>query len=331
MAVKAPAMDKNACFVQKYLLIPEKLTKTNEIKVLNISVCEGGGKPMPDSENTAESSERICPRCQTKNLTVARSCSKCSLDFQILDYMMGCFTGYYPVSSSDTVILKPGEVAHYHSCVRLLGLKTTKVTNRNYIGTRLSLGSLPIYLGKSMPETFTQKGLVYLGDGELVVTNRRVIVVGSENNYSVKLNDIMDIEFFSDAVQIFHEGKMGGTVYAVEEAWRLWILLYTKLKIEPNDLLLPSRDVNQLPGDLPQTVLGMFEKIERSIKAARNRQLRETFLESAPAVFAWLTLVPPVGFVALYLNSTLGFFAKVFFVFWGLYFLAQWSKAFGIG
>ncbi len=282
----------------------------------------------PESKNSK--SKRICLRCQTENLPTAAFCSKCSLDFRMLDYMLDCFTGNFPVYKSDNVILKSGEVSHYYSLVRLIGLKTERTTIRNYLGTRLSLGKIPIYLGKSIPDTVSRKLLSDLGSGELVVTNRRIIVVGSENNYSVKLDDIMDFELFADAVQIFHEGKRGGTFYAVDEPWRLWVVLYSKLKMEARGALLPTRDISRLPAIIPQSVLEIIGNIESSMKSVRNRQLRQTFFESGPAVFFWLAAVPPVGCVALYLNSSLGLFTKVFGIFWGLYFLGRWLMFFGV-
>jgi hypothetical protein len=272
--------------------------------------------------------KRKCPRCETNNELHANNCSKCSLDFKFLDYTILCFSGQIPREISVSAVLKPGEIPYYSSSVTMLNEKTEVSVKRNYLGTRVSFAGMPIYIGQSSPQKESYEVLVDAGAGEFVMTNQRVIVVGSKANYNIPLNKIMDFGFYGNAVQIFDEGRHGGTIYKVGDPWRLWVILFALLKIEPSGNLLKTTDWNQIAQEDRQFILHLCEQIEKGQKIARNRELRKTFLESSPATIIWLIVCPPVGFYSLYQNTDFGGFMKLLLTIGGLYCLGKWISFF---
>ena len=146
------------------------------------------------------------------------------------DFFLRCFLEGPPVLEESPIILKKGEEAYYHSTVNVYQEKTVTKTNRVYGGTRIKIGSLPLYFGASTPISTSKEVLSEVGDGELVLTNQRVVIMGSKVNYSIKLSDINDFDISGDDVQIFSEGKYGGRLYSVTSAWKINAILNSLLK-----------------------------------------------------------------------------------------------------
>ena len=121
-----------------------------------------------------------------------------------------CSSGKFPVIANPPVNLKTGEIV-YHACpVEVQQLKTETTTYRGYTGTRIKIGDIPIYLGGSMPQKVSREVLTTVGTGNFVVTNKRVVLSGTKVNYSIRLDQINDLQLFSDAIQIMNEGRYGG-------------------------------------------------------------------------------------------------------------------------
>jgi hypothetical protein len=240
---------------------------------------------------------------------------------------MLCFSGQIPEDTSASILLKAGEVAYYSSQVNMLAEKTETTTKRNYIGSRVKFAGMPIYFGQSRPQKETSEVLADMGSGEFVITSQRIIIVANKANFSISLNQIIDFEHYGDAIQIFNEGPHSRLIYQVNDPWRLWVLLFTKLKVERGNLWLKTTDPTQL-GEEMQFVLHICEEIEESKKAVRNREWKQMFLGSNPATFIWLIICPPVGFYCLYRNSSLGMFTKATWGCVGLYALVKWIELF---
>jgi hypothetical protein len=143
--------------------------------------------------------------------------SQAARDEQIACLYEACSAGNLPIISDPPVILKRGETAHFVSPVSVIEQKTETTTYRAYTGTRLKIGSLPIYLGGSAPKKVSQEALTPMGDGWLVITNRRIVVSGTKINYSTSLDKITNWKLFTDAIQIMWEGRYGGRFYKVND------------------------------------------------------------------------------------------------------------------
>lgn len=136
-----------------------------------------------------------------------------------------CCSGEFPIIANPPVNLKTGELAHYACRVEVRQLKTETTTYRGYAGTRVSIGNIPIYLGGSLPQKVSQEVLATVGPGNLVVTNRRVVLSGTKVNYSIRLDQINDLKLFSDAIQIMNEGRYGGRFYMMDDPRRAAVIL----------------------------------------------------------------------------------------------------------
>lgn len=162
------------------------------------------------------------------------------------EFFLRCFLEGPPALEESPIILKKGEEAYYHSTVNVYQEKTVTKTHRVYGGTRIKIGSLPLYFGASTPISTSKEVLSEVGDGELVVTNQRVVIMGSKVNYSIKLSDINDFDISGDDVQIFSEGKYGGRSYLVEDGWKVSAILTALLKSQSLPKLIMASYVNKI-------------------------------------------------------------------------------------
>jgi hypothetical protein len=143
--------------------------------------------------------------------------SQAAKDEQLACLYETCSNGTLPIISDPPLILKRGEIAHFVSPVSVIEQRTEITTYRAYAGTRLKIGSLPIYLGGSAPKKVYNEALTPMGDGWLVITNRRIVVSGTKVNYSTPLDKITNWKLFTDALQIMWEGKYGGRFYKMDD------------------------------------------------------------------------------------------------------------------
>ncbi|CBY91550.1 TPA: hypothetical protein ACLA7S_000207 [Neisseria meningitidis] len=102
-----------------------------------------------------------------------------------------------------TALLKSGETCFLIDYVNMGEVVTESV--RTYTGTRLKLGSTPVYLGggKSVANE-KQKNVAY---GELVLTNFRLIFVGNMRSIDLPLDKINSVECFQSSIRISQSGK----------------------------------------------------------------------------------------------------------------------------
>lgn len=102
-----------------------------------------------------------------------------------------------------TALLKSGETCFLIDYVNMGEVVTERV--RTYTGTRLKLGSTPVYLGggKSVANE-KQKNVAY---GELVLTNFRLIFVGNMRSIDLPLDKINSVECFQSSIRISQSGK----------------------------------------------------------------------------------------------------------------------------
>ena len=100
-------------------------------------------------------------------------------------------------------LLKSGETCFLIDYVDMGEVVTESV--RTYTGTRLKLGSTPVYLGggKSVANE-KQENVAY---GELVLTNFRLIFVGNMRSIDLPLDKINGVECFHNSIQISQSSK----------------------------------------------------------------------------------------------------------------------------
>lgn len=94
--------------------------------------------------------------------------------------------------------LREGEFALLAEEASLSQLRSVSTTNA--VGTRVRLGSIPIYLGQA--RRHSDKELMGLGDGTLILTNQRLIFVGALDSFSEDLKKIVAVTGGIDFISV---------------------------------------------------------------------------------------------------------------------------------
>lgn len=172
------------------------------------------------------------PSARTRFETLARElgvpAGEVADQFTLLDdalFALALSRGELPRIDDPPAQLKRGESCLAAMPVAVLQQKTRTTTHRGFVGTRVKLGGLPIYLGGSTPVRTSREVMEAVGSGTLAVTDQRVLLVGTKLNYSIPLDRILTLELFSNVVQINNEGARSGRFYEVDRPVRLHLLL----------------------------------------------------------------------------------------------------------
>lgn len=156
------------------------------------------------------------PEDRIRRLT---GCLKVHLDFAATADALHqrLLAGHFPVVHECPVALRAGETAVFIDAVKVLEQKTETLTNRIYVGTRLKVGSVPLYLGGSAPMPVSRDVTKEVGTGRLVITNERVVLVGTKLDYSIAISSILEVDndIETNLVQIHCEGRYGGRFYVL--------------------------------------------------------------------------------------------------------------------
>ncbi len=122
--------------------------------------------------------------------------------------------GFRPIVAN--IVLKPKEVAGFQTTATLCRFST----RTQYVGASQGF-SIPLghgfryrvgtYSGHPVQSQF----LARTDSGSLVVTNQRLVFLGSKRDVAVPLAKLISVEPYSDAISIGREGKEGRDIYLV--------------------------------------------------------------------------------------------------------------------
>ena len=127
--------------------------------------------------------------------------------------------------SNPPVILKKGEQAYYVSPVEVRQQRTKTDTLSIYAGTRIKIGSFPIYFGGRIPISHIEEVLETVGTGDFIITNKRIILSGTKVSYTIPIDKILATGPYDDALQILCEGQYGGRYYTISEPVKAGMLI----------------------------------------------------------------------------------------------------------
>ena len=116
-----------------------------------------------------------------------------------------------------TAMLKSGETGFIVDFVNMSEEVTERI--RAYTGTRLKLGSAPIYLGGGKSVANEKWGNVAYG--ELVLTNFRLIFIGDMRSIDLPLAKINGVEQFTNGIRINQTGRSKPIFFTVSNP-QLW-------------------------------------------------------------------------------------------------------------
>lgn len=189
-----------------------------------------------------EAHRKHCPQCDYSQFLETTTCPRCGFDWVVYDAKLAAQHAEEAKQEAIKqqlelwrthgipevpvpIVLKKGELGHYTSPVEVLQEKTQTKTFRTYIGSRLMLFKIPIYFGASTPHSYSQEVIITVGQGDFTITNKRVVLTGTKINYSTKLEKINGIQLYSDAVQLFDEGRGGGRFYKIADPHHAGMIL----------------------------------------------------------------------------------------------------------
>jgi len=129
-----------------------------------------------------------------------------------------------------TVRLRKGEVAHYEGLTRWRHLKTRKkrVAGSRGRSVRISKG-VSFKVGAIPGYTEEWEEFETVDEGKVIVTSQRLLFVGARKNLTVKHENILDIEYFSDAVKV-HRGTANPTYFFMDDPAVFCAVLSTALE-----------------------------------------------------------------------------------------------------
>lgn len=128
-------------------------------------------------------------------------------ELQIIDYhrqLRQIQQGYLPTLSINGLILKSNEVTHF---LIEAGLLEERVVRRGYQGgsagvnIRVAKG-VNFRVGQQKGRMISETGIVEIDTGSFVVTNQRVMFVGSKKSFSYPFNQLIGYQVFTNGIDI---------------------------------------------------------------------------------------------------------------------------------
>jgi len=112
---------------------------------------------------------------------------------------------YLPLPTIQTNInLQKNEVCYYHgNCKWYEYRTTTKSVSYSGFSTSIKIAKGIRYnVGTYAPRKITQTQLQQIDNGNLFVTNKRIIFIGGHKNTNIRLSNVLSIKPYSDAVEV---------------------------------------------------------------------------------------------------------------------------------
>lgn len=100
-------------------------------------------------------------------------------------------TGRIPLVPT-SLMLDPGEVAFFSEATPLLETRAVRSSRSGHVGVRVAKG---VYVGSSQGTSSSTQVWTVIDEGQLVVTNRRVIFSGGATNRTFPFARVMSIDY----------------------------------------------------------------------------------------------------------------------------------------
>lgn len=118
--------------------------------------------------------------------------------------------GNMPVITISNVVLFKGEKPLWVEPVDLIEEKTIR---QHYSGGSSGMSfrvmkGVSYRVGGHRGTIQAEKGLVVVSSGDMIITNRRIIVRGDKKSFAIKLNNLLGSELFTNAIYLSENGKV---------------------------------------------------------------------------------------------------------------------------
>lgn len=132
----------------------------------------------------------------------------------------------FPQVRANRLLDDPSDPLLAASAARQVSLVTT--TTRAHAGTRVNLGGLPIFLGRSAP--VSTSSIEESNDGELGLTASRLIFVSPGNTFDIRLDRITAVELYFDGFSLSATGRKNQVLFRVDNPV-LWSQLIKNVRV----------------------------------------------------------------------------------------------------
>jgi hypothetical protein len=138
--------------------------------------------------------------------------------------------GGFPVAPTDRVISRPDQPVLAACNGRLLEVTTEQA--RQYLGTRVKVGGLPIYLGQSASRSKTV--VKETAQGELAITAKSLIFSSPQRSVDIDLQKIVALDVAIDGVTVSVSGRQKPFIFIVPNGilWGMLLKNLSQMKVE---------------------------------------------------------------------------------------------------
>lgn len=127
--------------------------------------------------------------------------------------------GNMPAVSVSNVVLFKGETPYWVEPVDLIEEKTIK---HHYSGGSRGVSfrvmkGVSYRVGGHRGTMTAEKGLVVVSSGNMIITNKRIIMTGDRKSFAIKLNNLLGTELFTNAIYLSENGKANQRLIRFQE------------------------------------------------------------------------------------------------------------------
>jgi hypothetical protein len=139
-------------------------------------------------------------------------------------------SGAFPIAPTDRIISRPDQPVLASCNGRLLEVTTAQA--RQYLGTRIKVGGLPIYLGQSASRSKTV--VKETAQGELAVTAKSLIFSSPQRSVDIDLHKIVALDVALDGVTVSISGRQKPLIFIVPNGvlWGSLLKNLTQMKMD---------------------------------------------------------------------------------------------------
>ena len=122
-------------------------------------------------------------------------------------------------------------------------LKETRAVRKNSgsgLGFRVMKG---VYLGGYSGKSESHQEWRILDSGELVLTNKKIIFRGNNENRTIPIDKIVAVKVYTDGIELTTESKSKSSIFAVKNPY-IWNIALTILRSGKDPLSLGEIDID---------------------------------------------------------------------------------------
>ncbi|WP_428421928.1 hypothetical protein [Methylibium sp.] len=143
--------------------------------------------------------------------------------------------GEFPRAQADRLISSPDDPLLATCNAKLFEVSEEQA--RNYLGTRVMVGKLPVYMGRSAAQS--REVLRQASEGELGITPTSIIFNGPTRSAIVQLDRIIAVEVMSDGFTVAARGQSKPVVFVVSNGLLWGALVRNLVQIKLQGRALP--------------------------------------------------------------------------------------------